>query len=110
MYQAVMENKIVKSKKAKNSFIIGAALGIVGGFFLMVTGLILSAISYFYQISFRGLDMVLIVAAFIFLAIGSHFLDLMDEEKKAKRIVFCREHGLTDEECQEIKSAGEQSK
>lgn len=105
-----MENKIVKSKEAGNSFIISAAVGIVGGLFLMVTGLILSAISYFYQINFRGLDAALIAAAFIFLAIGSHFLDLMEEKKKSKRIKYCREQGLTDEECQEIKSAVEQSK
>ena len=110
MYQAVMENKIVKSKEAKISFIVGAVGGIGGGLFLMVTGLILSAISYFDQRSFRGLDVALLVAAFMFLAIGSHFLDLTEEEKTAIRIEYCRDQGLTDDECQEIKSAGKQSK
>jgi len=110
MYQAVMENKVIKSKKARNSFLLGAAAGIAGGLFLMVTGLVLWIISSFERLSFRWLDTALIVAGFIFMAIGSHFLDLMDQEKKTKRIEYCREHGLTDEECQEIKSADEESK
>lgn len=110
MCQTVVENKIVESKKAGNSFILGAAAGIAGGLFLMVTGLILWIISYFERINFRGLDTALIVAGFIFLVIGSHFLDLIDEEKKTKRINYCREHGLTDEEYREIKSGNGQSK
>ena len=82
MYQAVMENKVTKSKEAKNSFLLGAAAGIAGGLFLMVTGLILWIISYFERLSFRWLDTALIVAGFIFMAIGSHFPDLTDEEKR----------------------------
>ena len=105
-----MENKIIISKKAGKIFIVGATVGIGGGLFLMAAGLIFGAISYFDRITFRGPDVASIVAGFIFLAVGMHFLDLMEEEKKTKRIEYCRENGLKNEGWQEITVTDERLK
>ncbi len=80
-----MENNISKSTVAKKPFFIGAIGGIVSGFILMLTGLILSAISFFNRMNFQGWDVILIVAAFVFFAAGAHFLDSIDREKKSKK-------------------------
>lgn len=88
MRAAVMENKSIKTDEAeKKSFVnlFGAVGGIVGGFILALSGLILSVISFFTRIKFNSWEVILIATAFVFFAIGAHFLDLMDRENKAKR-------------------------
>ncbi|MCY7348777.1 MAG: hypothetical protein LH614_21520 [Pyrinomonadaceae bacterium] len=79
-----MEKEIAKSKNTKISYLIGAVGGIIGGFFLMLTGLILSAVSFIDKMSFLGFEVFLLAAAFVLVTIGSHFLDLIEKEKKAK--------------------------
>ena len=55
MYQAVMENKNSRLATAKTPLfpkLLGAAAGIFGGLILMLTGMILSVVSYFNRLSF----------------------------------------------------------
>lgn len=61
------------------------AAGFIGGLMLLVAGLVLSAIAYFDEISFHGLDVVMIGASFILLMLGAHFLDLAEKEEKRKK-------------------------
>jgi hypothetical protein len=86
MCQAVIKNKIAESNAARNYFPIAAVGGVVAGLILMLTVLILPAFSYFERIRFEGLEMILTAAAFVFLGTGAHFLDLIDKEKKLKKI------------------------
>jgi cytochrome c biogenesis protein CcdA len=83
-----MENKKVKTNEAKNfSFVnfVGAMGGLVSGFVLILSGFILSAVSLFTRTNFNGWEVILIVTGFIFLAMGAHFLDLIDRKNKVKR-------------------------
>ncbi|MGI8495488.1 MAG: hypothetical protein ACR2L1_09290 [Pyrinomonadaceae bacterium] len=72
--------KTYKSNRNTINF-IGAIGGITGGLILMLTGIILSAIAYFDRMSFHGGEVILIVSAFVFLAIGAHFLDSMENRR-----------------------------
>lgn len=88
MVQAVMENQSAKLNKNKSfvpTKLAAAIVGLAGGLFLMLTGLTLSAISYFNQTSFHGLDVIMLVAAFAYLLIGAHFLDKFDAAEKAEK-------------------------
>jgi uncharacterized membrane protein len=108
MLQEVLGNRISPSNNPKNYStvkFVGTIGGILGGLFLMLTGVILSIVSYFDRASFHGLEVILIFAAFIFLAIGSHCLDLIESEKKASSIERCKRLSLRQQECLEQKSA-----
>lgn len=97
MYQAIKKDKSNYTEAAEfSSFpkFAGAIGGIAGGLVLMLGGIIFSSVSYFSGISFHSLDVIAIAAAFIFLAVGAHFLDLMEREKKAKRIEYCKRQGF----------------
>lgn len=113
-HKAVFDNKaqaifIKKSDtsetkaKERSIFIksVIAIFGITCGILLMLTGLILSGISFFSKGEFRGWDVITLVISFILLAFGSHFLDKADAADKAARIEYCEEHGLTGKECGE---------
>ncbi len=100
MLEAVVENEKNKANdKNSGGFVnfIGAIGGITSGLILMLTGLFLSGISFFNRINFHGWDVILLVAAFVFLAIGSHYLDKIDAVKKVKRIESYKMRGLPDE-------------
>ncbi len=88
MSEAVMENKNIKTveagKKSSVNF-VGAISGLAGGFILILSGFVLSIISFFTPMNFGGWQVILFITAFIFLAIGAHFLDLIDREDKAER-------------------------
>ncbi len=88
MRAAVMENKSIKKDEAKNlsfTHFVGVIGGLAGGFVLIFFGAILSAVSLFTRVKFHGWEVILFVAGFVFLVIGSHFLDLTDREKKERR-------------------------
>lgn len=88
MREAVFENKDSKQDAKKDrSFLwnLCTAAGFIGGALLLLAGLLLSAASYFDQISFYGLDAVMIGASFVLLMLGAHFLDLADKEEKRKK-------------------------
>lgn len=52
------------------------------GLILMTIGLFMSAFSFFSGIRFDRLETILLVAAFVLMAIGSHLLDLSEKKKK----------------------------
>ena len=109
MVQAIMENQSAKLNKKKVSTKFVAAIGgLTGGLFLMLMGLTLSAISYFKQTSFHGLDVIMLVAAFVFLSIGAHFLDKLYATKKAAKIESYKKHKLTVVQSKEYESADKQ--
>jgi hypothetical protein len=88
MSEAVFENKdtTLESKK-DHSFLwnVCTAAGFGGGVILLFAGLLLSAVSYFDQISFHGLDVVTLGVSFVFFMLGAHFLDLAEKESKRKK-------------------------
>jgi uncharacterized membrane protein len=73
-----------------------ALIGLIGGFLLMAAGVTLWAVFSFTGTLLYGLDVVLLILAFIFLGVGAHFLDKADEENKAERIERCRQQGIID--------------
>lgn len=88
MSEAVFENKETVSDKKKNHLLLwnfSAAAGFIGGSFLMVAGLILSAISYFDKINFHRLEVAVLVASIVLLMLGAHFLDLADKQIKQQK-------------------------
>jgi hypothetical protein len=88
MREAFFENKDTKLDKKKDysvAFKMGAVGGFISGLSLLFTGLLLSAVSYFGQISFHGLEVVMLGASFVFLMLGAHFLDLDEKEEQRKK-------------------------
>ena len=105
-----MENVfIIFEDKDKPGFIksVGVVGGIVGGLISMLTGLILSIISYFNRTSFHGVEMILLIASVGLLIIGAHSLDLIEKDKKARRIALCKDAGLTVAKRDEYKLANQ---
>jgi cytochrome c biogenesis protein CcdA len=87
MRTVVTESRAIKTDKAEKKSLVnllGAVGGFVGGLILAFSGLILSLITFFSRIKFNRLELILIVAAFVFFATGAHFMDLIEKEKKAK--------------------------
>lgn len=95
-----MENENDKANE-KNSagFVnfVGAIGGITSGLILLLTGLFLSAISFFNRINFHGWEVISLIAAFVLLAIGAHYLDKIDAAKRAKKIEYYRKRELTED-------------
>lgn len=88
MLEAVFENKDTKEDTKKDrSFLwnLCTAAGFGGGAILLIAGLVLSAVSYVDQISFHGLNVVMLGASFVFLMLGAHFLDLAEKEERRKK-------------------------
>lgn len=88
MWEAVFENKDTKQDAKKDqSFLwnLCTAAGFTGGVILLFGGLLLSAVSYFDQISFYGLEAIMIGASFFLFMLGAHFLDLAEKEEKRKK-------------------------
>lgn len=89
MPETVVENENNKTGKKKSNdfaYFVGAVGGVTCGLILLLTGLFLSAISFFNRIYFHGWEVISLVAAFVSLAIGSHFLDKIDAAKRAEKI------------------------
>jgi hypothetical protein len=97
MFEAVIENKDTKSndKNAPVSIKIAALMvAFSSGALFLLAELILSVVSFVNHTSYRGWDVILLVAAFALFGLGAHFLDLIEKEKKAKKIDYCKKHGL----------------
>lgn len=112
MYQIVMTNQYDRLNKKKASVSTNLAVsigGIMGGLFLMLIGLILSAVSYTMQVNFHGREVILLVTAFVLLAIGAHFLDKLDAAEKAAKIESYNNHRFTIKQSKEYKSADKHS-
>lgn len=77
----------------------GVASGIVGGLILILTGLILTIISYFEQNNFDTEEIILLVSGLAFLTIGAHSLDLIEKDKKSRRTALSKERALKIETC-----------
>lgn len=83
------------------SVIIGAASGLGGlvlGFLTLFGVLQPSTGTY-------TTNTMLIGAAFIFFGLAAHCLDKAAAAEKAIRLEYCRQHGMKDEECVEVKIA-----
>jgi len=64
--------------------------GLGGGFLLMLTGLLMWAISSLANTPVDGLDLSLMICGFVFSGFGAHFLDLAEAENKAGKMEFCQ--------------------
>lgn len=88
MSEAVFENKEAKRESKQDHSILWnlyTAAGFGGGVILLFAGLLLSAVSYLDQISFHGLDVVMLAASFVLFMLGAHFLDLAEKEAKRQK-------------------------
>jgi hypothetical protein len=86
--EANIENKYIGAAKKKDhssAWGMGALAGIVFGLASLFIGLLLWVISDVEQISFHGVDSLLLGASFILLLIGSHFLDVARRDIKKKK-------------------------
>ena len=81
------------------ALIISASLGALSG----VCGIVIGAASLLgLTHSMKGissLTTILIVIAFPLLMLAAHCLDRLDDIEHEIRLEYCREHGLTDDEC-----------
>lgn len=78
---------------------IGAGLGLLGGLFVLVCAVFLTVFQYFYGEAQHGVWLYAIVLPLWIT--GAHCLDKAEEIDKARRIEYCRRHGMTDAECDE---------
>jgi len=88
MMEANIENKytgVQKKKDHSSVWGMGALAGIVFGLVSLFIGLLLWLISDIEQISFHGVDSLLLGASFILLLVGSHFLDVARRDLKKKK-------------------------
>ena len=63
-----------------------AMIVITGGFLLMLTGIFLSTISFVTHGRFHGWDITTLIASFVLLAVGAHFLDKADFKIRKRQI------------------------
>lgn len=88
MFEAVKKNESAKANDKKIFDFIKfttAIGGIAGGLVFMLSGLILTVISRFSLSDFRVSETILIAAAFVLLAVGAHFLDLIERDGKLRK-------------------------
>ena len=82
----------------------GAALGLVGGLLAGTIGFFLTILSLVEGNEVAAADIsqmatILIVLTIPMMMFGAVFLDKIEEKDKAWRIDYCKQHGMTDEEC-----------
>ncbi len=78
---------------------IAAGSAIAAGSLSILTGLMICLISCFDTTNFHGLETILPVSGIGLLILGVHFLDLIEREKRHKRIVCYQKYGLTIKRC-----------
>lgn len=81
------------------SAIVGAASGLAG----LVLGLLTVFEVIHPTTGTYTTNTMLIGAAFIFFGLAAHCLDKADAAQKAIRLEYCRQNGMKDEECNEVK-------
>ena len=93
-------NKLPKEDKSidgKEHFILNsffaATIGITVGLLLLMTGLILSAVSYLNRSNFHGWEVILLVASFVCLAFGAQSLDKAYDANKTGKFQSFRKRG-----------------
>lgn len=91
----------VEDRKLQSFWLsVGAGLGLAGGFAAGVAGFLLTVMSWLFGNELAASDVgksatYLILAMIPLIMLGAHCLDKIDDLKRAKRIEFCRRHGLT---------------
>jgi divalent metal cation (Fe/Co/Zn/Cd) transporter len=86
----IMTNKTLSmaANKANDAVVYGflkllSAIGcMTGGLLLMIAGLLISLEAYLSKSNFNGVETACLVTAFVLLGIGSHFMDLVDKDRK----------------------------
>jgi hypothetical protein len=76
---------------------IGAGVGLLGGTFILVCALFLTVFQYLYSETPHGSWLFAVVLPLWIL--GAHCFDKVEEIDKARRIEYCKQHGMSDEEC-----------
>lgn len=79
---------------------IGAGIGLLGGTFVLFCACFLTVFQYFYGELPHGVWLYVIVLPLWI--IGAHCFDKVEEIEKAKRIEYCRQNGMTDDECSKL--------
>jgi hypothetical protein len=79
--------------------------GIVGGLISMLTGLILSTLSYFNRTNYQGVEMILFIASITFLVVGAHTLDLIEEDRANRKSAIYENKNSTPDERETYKIA-----
>ncbi len=84
---------------------VGSGIGLLGGLMLLFGGTFLIIFQYLSGEKQTGVWLFAVVLPlWIF---GAHCFDKVEEIEKARRIEYCRQHGMTDDECAEQKLANE---
>jgi len=84
---------------------IGAGIGLLGGIFILACAVFLSIFQFLYSEKPHGSWLYAVVLPLWIL--GAHCFDKIEDIDKARRIEYCKKHGMTDEECQNHKSTEE---
>lgn len=90
-------NKKETARDAWTIWHVGAGIGLLGGTFILACAVFLSIFQYFYGEVPHGVWLYVIVLPLW--VVGAHCFDKVEELDKARRIEYCKQHGMTDEEC-----------
>ncbi len=84
---------------------IGAGVGLLGGMFILACAVFLTIFQFLYSENPHGSWLYGVVLPLWIL--GAHCFDKIEDIDKARRIEYCKKHGMTDEECEKHKSTEE---
>lgn len=97
---ALPQNLINRKESAENYWTIwhiGAGIGLLGGTFILFGAAFLTIFQFLYSENPHGSWLFALVLPLWI--IGAHCFDKVEESDKARRIEYCRQHGMIDEEC-----------
>jgi len=80
---------------------IGAGVGLLGGMFILACAAFLTIFQFFYSENPHGNWLYAVVLPLWIL--GAHCFDKVEDIDKARRIEYCKKHGMTDGKCEKHK-------
>ena len=80
---------------------IGAGVGLLGGMFILACAVFLTIFQFLYSENPHGIWLYAVVLPLWIL--GAHCFDKIEDIDKARKIEYCKKHGMTDEKCEKHK-------
>jgi hypothetical protein len=100
---------LINKKEIRNNFwtiwYVGAGIGLLGGTFVLACAVFLTIFQFLYGEQPHGSWLFAVVL--LLWIIGAHCFDKIEEIDKAGRIEYCKQHGMTDDDCEKQKLTDE---
>lgn len=95
---SILPGTFVNQKELSNNYWtiwhVGAGIGLLGGMLVLFCGAFLTIFQFFYSENPHGSWLFAVVLPLW--VIGAHCFDKIEELDKARKIEYCRQHGMTD--------------